>query len=69
LEADPSQPVFPGFDSALESPTPSPEKVNGLNGHTTSKKKTKAAEKPKPRAARKPRSRVADREPAAVAAV
>ena len=69
LEADPSQPVFPGFDSALEYPTASPEKVTGLNGHTTSKKKPKAEEKPKPRAARKPRSRVADREAVAVAAV
>ena len=69
LEADPSQPVFPGFDSALESPPPSPEKVIGLNGHTTAKKKTKADEKPKPRPARKPRSRVADREPVAVALV
>lgn len=68
LEADPSQPVFPGFDSAIESPTASPEKVTGLNGHAPAKKKTKAAEKPKPSRARKPRSRVANRESIGAAA-
>jgi hypothetical protein len=69
LESDPSQPVFPGFDSALESPSASPEKVTGLNGHAPAKKKTKGAEKPKPSRARKPRSRVANRESIGTAAV
>jgi glycosyltransferase involved in cell wall biosynthesis len=69
LEANPSQPVFPGFDSALESPAASPEKVAGLNGHAPTKKKTKAAEKPKPSRPRKPRSRVANRESIGAAAV
>ena len=69
LESDPSQPVFPGFDSALESPSASPKKVTGLNGHSPAKKKTKAAEKPKPSRARKSRSRVANRESIGAAAV
>ena len=68
LKADPSQPLFPGFSSAPEPPTSS-QKITGLNGHASTKKKNKPTEKSKPSRARKPSPRIASRKPVGAGAV
>lgn len=57
-----SQPVFPGFEASLETPSPAPGKIHGVNGNARLVQKPESIEAPKPRRGRKPRPRVSTSE-------